>query len=80
MGSRNITLSLPEEVLIAARHLAVERGSSLSRLLAEYVEKMLSDDEEYRKAMRRAKRRLAAGFELGSRGAVRARREELHER
>ncbi len=80
MASRNITLSLPEEVIAAARHLAVEQGSSVSRLLAEYVERMLTDDEDYRKAMRRAKRRMAIGFELGSRGAIRLKREELHER
>ncbi len=80
METQNVTLSLPKALLNEARHLAVERGTSVSKLLAEYVERMVRDDENYRKAMRRARRRLAMGFDLGTRGKVATRREALHER
>jgi hypothetical protein len=80
METQNVTLSLPKAILNEARHLAVERGTSVSKLLAEYIERLVRDDENYRKAMRRARRRLASGFDLGTRGTIAVGREALHER
>lgn len=34
VGYRNVTISLPESLLREVRHLAVDRGLSLSRFLA----------------------------------------------
>lgn len=80
METQNVTLSLPKELLRQARHVAVERGTSLSRLLAEYMERAVRDEERYAAARRRMSRRLARGLALGTRGERPAPREALHER
>ncbi|MFH1176924.1 MAG: CopG family transcriptional regulator [Acidobacteriota bacterium] len=80
MDRQNVTLALPKELLREARHLAVERGSSLSRLLAEMIEHVVREDERYQGAMRRARRRMRTGFDLGGGGKASASRESLHER
>ena len=45
MKRQNITLSLPKDVLVGARHLAVERGESLSGMLARLLERMVDDTQ-----------------------------------
>ena len=79
-GRQNVTLSLPKDVLRRAKHLAVERGTSLSGLLADQLEAALRDDEAYLGATARIKRRLSKGIDLGTKGEIRWSRDELHER
>ena len=80
MDRRNITLSLPEDVLIAARHLAVERGTSLSGMLADFLREMVDRDAARRRAQQRIEERLAAGLDLGTGGEIGWSRDELNER
>ncbi len=80
MERRNITLSLPEDLLISARHLAVDRGTSLSGMLADFLREMVHEDRERRRAQQRIEERLAAGLDLGTGGAIGWTRDELHER
>ncbi len=80
MERQNITLSLPKDLLREAKHLALDRGTSLSAMLAEFVEKMVRDSEGYERARIRTRRRLAKGFDLGTEGKVRVSREQLHDR
>jgi hypothetical protein len=80
MERRNITLSLPRDLLKRARHIAVDRGVSLSRLLAEHLEHLVREDQRYRRARRRLKKRLARGFDMGTGGEITWTRDELHER
>jgi hypothetical protein len=80
MDRRNITLSLPEDVLTAARHLAVERGTSLSGMLADFLRQMVDQHAARRRAQQRIEERLAAGFDLGTEGEIGWSRDELHER
>jgi hypothetical protein len=61
-----------------ARVLAVKRSVSLSRLVAEQLERMVGDEERYQIGCRQAIADLSGGYHLGS-GTVPA-REELHER
>jgi hypothetical protein len=77
---RNVTLTLPAGVLRRARHLAVERGVSLSRLLAEELEELVVKDEQYEAAQKRALARMRKGFDLGLKGRIPWSRDELHER
>ena len=75
---QNITLKLDSDVLKEARVLAAERGSSVSRLLSEKLEELVSDAKGYERARKRATARLRVGFDLGW---TRPRsRDELHER
>ena len=72
---------LAGRVLRRARHLAVERGVSLSRLLAEELEELVVKDEQYEAAQKRALARMRKGFDLGFKDRrIPWSRDELHER
>lgn len=80
MERRNITLSLPKELIKQAKHLAVERDTSLSGLLSELLEQLVRNEMAYREAAKRFKRRLKKGFNLGTKGQITWKREDLYER
>ena len=80
MERQNITLSLPKDVLISARHLAVERGMSLSGMLAGFLGEMVDRDRARRRAQERIEARMAEGFDLGTGGTIDWTRDELYER
>jgi hypothetical protein len=75
---QNVTVSVDRETLRKAKILAVRRGSSISRLLAEQIEFLVDEEEGYRQAERQAMRLLEPGFHLG--GEIRVSRDEWHER
>jgi predicted transcriptional regulator len=78
---RNVTLSLPADLLRRARHLAVVRGVSLSRMLAEELESLVAKEDQYEAAQKRLLARMRKGFKLGLKdGRVPWTRDELHER
>ncbi len=64
MSTQNITLSLPEDTLLKAKLLAVRRGTSLSRMLAGELERLVSEDEAYERACQSEPQRLEHPFEL----------------
>jgi hypothetical protein len=80
MERQNVTLSVPKQVLTEVKHLAVERGTSISALLTEYLERLLRDEEAYQGAMKRMRTRLDAPGDLGTGGRPASSRERLHER
>ena len=75
---QNVILKLDVEILKEARVLAAERGSSVSRMLAEKLEELVTEAKRYEKARRRAISRLRTGFDLGWKRPNS--RDELHER
>jgi len=77
---QNVTISLPVSVLKKARHIAVDEGSSLSGLLASYVERVVDDTAVRERAAKRIKRRLAEGMDLGTCGDIGWSRDDVHER
>ena len=74
----NITLKVDDDLLREAKVLAAKQGTSVSRLVAEQLEKLVQRDARYDAARRRALKRLATGYDLGWQ-APRS-RDELHER
>lgn len=80
MQTQNVTLSLPKTTLKKAKMIAVERQTSLSRLLTGLVEKMVGADERYRRARERHLAMLEEGYDLGTEGRPLVSRDELHER
>ena len=80
MERQNVTLSLPKAVLVQARHIAVDRGTSLSSLLARFIEQLVREEEAKKCAAQRIRERLAEGFDLGTGGVINVSREALHER
>jgi predicted transcriptional regulator len=75
---QNLTIRLDRETIRKARVLAAQQGTSVSKLLARYVERMVMDEAAYDAARRRALAHLDAGFHLG--GEIHASRDEWHER
>jgi len=75
---QNITLSIDRELLKKAKLIAAKKETSVTKLLTEQLSKIVSEDEQYDLAKRRALAILRKGFRLG--GRITAKREELHER
>ena len=71
---QNITLSIPKDVLREAKHLAVDRGVSLSGFLVEALEERVKRLSEMHRALMRR------GLKLGTKGKARWTREDLHAR
>ncbi len=80
MGQRNVTVSLPAELLREARHLAVDQGLSLSRFVAVLLEERVEAARHRKEAFDRQKQILERGLPLGTAGKVGWTREALHER
>jgi len=80
MEKRNITLSLPKALLKRAKRLALEEEKSFNELVRQCLEDRLGSTTEYMKARKRQLSLLEVGFDLGTNGKVRVKREEIHER
>ena len=74
----NVTLRIDADLAREAKVLAAQRGSSLSQLMSDQLERLLRRARGYRSAEARALTRLGAGFDLG--WSPPADREELYER
>jgi len=77
-GKQNVTVSLSEEIIRKAKVLAAQRSTSISGLLAEQIEKLVGEEDDYERAKRRALALLDKGFHMG--GKITATRESLHDR
>ena len=79
MGKKqNLTVQLDAEVIQKARALAAQRSTSISRLVAEEIERLVGEEDRYQLALKQALSHLDAGFHLG--GDDLPRRDDLHER
>ncbi len=75
---QNITLSIERELIRKAKVMAAKKETSVTKLLAEQLAKMVSEDDQYDLSKKRALAILRKGFHLG--GRIMSKREELHER
>jgi len=80
LKTRNVTLSLPEDLLRRVKVLAAQRETSISRLLAEALAALVTREGGYAQAQRRHLALLRRGLNLGTRGRAPWTREALHER
>ena len=74
---KNVTITLAEDVARWARIRAARTGTSVSRMLGEYLERLLREDEGYDAAMERY---LAASPRPLKRSGAYPRREKIHDR
>jgi hypothetical protein len=74
---RNLTLQLDDEVIKRAKVLAAKRGTSVSGLVAQELDRMVAEDERYEAAWRRARKAMGDATPRGGRGW---RRDDLYER
>ena len=63
-----------------AKHLAVDRGISLSGLLVEALEERVKRLSRMRRAAERQRTLMRSGLKLGTKGKIRWNREDLHAR
>lgn len=75
---QNVTLALGKDSLRKVKILAAKRDTSVTRLLADQLARVVAEDDEYEPAKSRALKRMKKGFHLG--GRILATREELHAR
>jgi len=80
MENQNITLSIPKDVLLKVKLIAVQRQTSVSSLLTRTLERLVEQEDAYVHAQRRHLEWLDQGMDLGTGGNVLTRRDELHER
>ena len=80
MEKQNVTLSLPKALLKKAKRLALEEEKSFNELVRQCLEHRLSSTTGYAKARKRQLSLLESGFDLGTKGKVRVRRDEIYER
>jgi predicted transcriptional regulator len=78
--TQNVTLALPKKLLRRVKHLAVERDTSLSGLLRQFLEDMTQQDDAYERARRRWLEAIEHPRNLGTGGTIPWTREALHER
>ncbi len=75
---QNITLSIEKNLIRKAKILAAKKEVSISKLLSLELARILTDEDLYESARKRATARLKKGYHLG--GKILATREEIHER
>lgn len=80
METQNITLSIPKEILLKVKLLAVKRETSVSGLLTRTLETLVQQEDAYARAEQRHLLLLEQGANLGTGGQILIRRDELHER
>ena len=80
MENQNITLSIRKDILLKIKLIAVQRQTSVSGLLTRTLERLVEQEDAYAHARSRHLEWLGQGVDLGTGGAVRTRRDELHER
>lgn len=79
MASRNITLSLPEELVRKAKVLAAERDTSVSALVAELITHLVGGSSDYAQAWAEEEALMERGDALRV-GDITWSRAELHDR
>lgn len=75
---RNLTVRLDEEIVAKAKVLAAGRSTSVSKLVAQEIQKLVGENEAYEHARTAALAHLDRGFHLGG-GALPV-RSALHDR
>ncbi len=75
-----MTLALSRSLLRKVKLLAVERDTSISGLLTEFLEEIVKRHDGYEKARRRAVRDLRRPADLATGGRPSWNRDDLHRR
>ena len=74
---QNLTIAVEQDLIRRAKVLAAERGTSISRLIADELQRLVDDQASYLRAREAALAEIDAGLRLGGRIVS---RDDLHER
>jgi hypothetical protein len=75
---QNVTLVVEEDLLLAARKIALEQGTSVNQLVREYLRTLVDEPNRRRLARARVKKSLETG--LVEVGDIEWSRDDLYER
>ncbi len=75
---QNITLSIEKEIIKKGRIIAVQKETSISKMLSDMLKQVVYKEDQYEAAKRSASQILEKGFHLG--GQIRWKREDLYDR
>jgi post-segregation antitoxin (ccd killing protein) len=75
---QNITVTLDKETIRKAKVVAAARSTSVSRLLAAEIERLVAEHDRYEEAKKAAIAELRRGYDLG--GGPLPRRGEAYDR
>lgn len=67
---RNLTVRLDDGTIHKARILAARRSTSISRLVADEIDRLVREDEAYEQARVEALADLETGYDLGTNGSL----------
>ena len=76
---RNLTVRLEAGTIRKAKILAARRSTSVSKLIAHEIDRLVREDEAYEQTKAEALAELESGADLGSGGTLPA-REDAYER
>jgi hypothetical protein len=79
VATKNITLSMPEELVRRAKVLAAQRDMSVSSLVARLLEQLVGDVRDYDEVWELERRMMSDGIGLQV-GPIAWSRDQLHER
>ena len=75
---KNVTLAVEEEILQAARKLALDRNTTVNKLVREYLKRLVEEDSRRELALERLGRLMKDGIvEVGEKSWKRT---DLHDR
>ncbi len=77
---QNVTITIPKDILRKAKHIAIDRQTSLSRLLAKTLEDIVEREDTYSKAKVRQIAAMKKGYTMGLNGKITWKRDDLHGR
>lgn len=77
---QNITLALPREILIKVKHIAIDRQMSVTKLVSNVLEDIVSREDSYKKAKKHYMEFISDHSQLNTGGTIQWKRDELHER
>lgn len=78
MATRNLTVSLPEDLVVRAKVIAAKRDTSVSALVAEYLETLAAQDDDYALVWEREQHLMREGLDMRV-GEVTWSRDDVHE-
>jgi hypothetical protein len=80
MEKQNITLSIRKDILRKIKIMAAKQNSSVSAILTNQLEEIISRAEGFQSAKTEHLRLLQQETKLGTRGIIDRSRDDLHER
>ncbi len=80
MKTRNVTLSIPDDLLRQLKITAARQETSISAMLSRTLRQIANEGDGYEEAQRQMLNDVKKGYRLGTHGKIGWTRDELHER